>query len=1361
MDSSKKFDNPNPQNSANIISKLLFWWTVPLFKLGYKNDLDTKDLYNTLQGDFSEPLGNILETNWNKELAAAKKNGRKPKLLKAISRTFLMPYSVYGVLLCVHACVIKVAQPLILGKFIQYFDRTSNVTSGDAYGYACGVVILSAIGIVIMHQCGFGQMRIGMRCRIACCSLIYRKLLRLNRTSLGQTTAGQVVNLLSNDVSRFDMAPMFLHYIWIMPLQAAVCAYFMYNSVGVSALAGLLVITLQAVPLQGYLSRWTARMRMKIARRTDERVRLMSEIISGIQVIKMYAWEQPFEKLAQLARKMEIDILTVTSYVRGFSIALMVFTERTVLYVTLVTYVLLGNRLSGDKVFSMAQYFNSIQLYMAIFYPMAIVTFGEAKVSVKRLEAFLLQDENPKTIHQSLITDNKQHGEIMVKKIRASWTLNSITDTLNNFSVTITPGSLCAIVGPVGAGKSSFLQLLLGELVPHSGSVNVNGAVSYASQEPWLFVSSVRNNILFGQPYDRDRYKRVVHVCALERDLEQLPYGDKTLVGERGVSLSGGQRARINLARAVYRRADVYLLDDPLSAVDTHVGKHLFDACVTQYLANKTRVLITHQVQFLRNADIIILINNGQIEKMGTYTELSNDLAHVGPPDNNPVEPSEPGIVWKRLISLQSNASTNADEDEEPAETQELMEKGSMSGSVYLQYLRAGGSVSFLLFLLLSLLVAQLASSGADYWVTYWTNQEETRHYADTILSRAYANETLQTNPYNFTDTTEDYLSTTVTDIIDNMAPGNVSTTLSDSLLLEPENVTNSTFDQIEELLQNVTQTKNTLFTTDTCIYIYTVCILGSILLTTLRSLVFFKVCMNASIGLHRRMFNNILQATMRFFDTNPSGRILNRFSKDMGAIDELLPRAMVEAVQIFLVMSGIITMVVLVNPWMILPALVMGLVFYVVRVVYLATAQDIKRLEGITRSPVFSHVSASLDGLTTIRASGAQFLLQKEFDTHQDLHTRSWFLIIGTQSAFGFCLDLISVLFLAIVTFSFMLTDTDTTASGNVGLAITQALILTGMLQHGMKQTAEVVNQMTSVERVLQYTQLEKEGPFESDLGKKPPKEWPSQGLLEFKQVYLRHSPTDMPVLKNLSFRIKPGQKVGIVGRTGAGKSSLISALFRLAPTEGTICIDGIDTKTVGLNDLRTRISIIPQEPVLFSATLRHNLDPFSGKDDSALWTALDEVELKDLVESLDHGVNEGGSNFSAGQRQLVCLARAIIRNNKVLVLDEATANVDPQTDALIQTAIRNKFADCTVLTIAHRLNTVMDSDKVIVMDGGQVVEFGHPHILLQEPDGYFTKMLQQMGKHMEQNLKQIAQEAYDRSPRDLDDLNLELIDK
>lgn len=472
----------------------------------------------------------------------------------------------------------------------------------------------------------------------------------------------------------------------------------------------------------------------------------------------------------------------------------------------------------------------------------------------------------------------------------------------------------------------------------------------------------------------------------------------------------------------------------------------------------------------------------------------------------------------------------------------------------------------------------------------------------------------------------------------------------------------------------------------------------------------------------------------------------MNRFSKDMGSVDELLPKAIMDASQIILMMIGSLVVTVSVNLYFLIPIVVMGSIFWFIRRIYLKTSKNVKRLEGITKSPVFTHLNATLQGLTTIRAYGAQNILRNEFDKHQDLHSSSWYMFITTSQAFGFTLDVMCLIFIALVTFSFLLLED--TFGRSVGLAITQSMALVGMMQWGMRQSAEVANQMMSVERIVEYKYTPEEPGLETPPNVKYPPNWPSEGRIVFEKMYLRYGESDQPsVIKNLNLIIRPKEKVGIVGRTGAGKSSLIAALFRLAHVDGVILIDDVDTGTIGLHDLRKNISIIPQDPVLFSGTLRRNLDPFDQYPDYMLWRVLDDVELKDSVDGslgLDSHVSEGGSNFSVGQRQLVCLARAILRSNKVLMLDEATANVDPQTDSLIQKTIRTKFADCTVLTVAHRLNTIMDSDKVLVMDGGMMVEFDHPHVLLQNMEGHFYSMVQETGSNMAEQLARIAEESY-----------------
>lgn len=1304
--------NENPQESANCISKLTFAWILKFLYKGTKTDLKVKDLYKSLSCNKSERLTNLLEANWNKQLDISQAKNTKPSLYKAIQNTFFWKYMFQGMILFFYYSILRPVQPVLLAVFIGLFSENNEVEEEtrlhNMFLYGGLIVLTSFILLFFNHHTNLLLAETGMQIRIACCSLLYRKLLRLSKTSLGQSSAGKIVNLLSNDVNRFDLVALLLHYIWIMPIQAVIVTYFIWQQVQIAALVGVGSLIILTVPVHAYVGKFTSVLRLKIAQKTDTRVRVMAEIISGIQVIKMYAWEKPFAKVADKARINEINILTWASYVRGVILSSSVFIERTILFITVVSYVLFGNVITADKVFSLAQFFNILQLAMAIHYPLATSFGAETLVTMKRLEEFLLLEEKA----ESSVSKNTSKG-ISLTNVTASWVLE--TKTLKNISFDIPPGTLCAVIGPVGAGKSSLLQLLLGELKLDHGNLDVGGNISYSSQEPWLFASTVRKNILFGQPYERHKYNNVIKVCALERDFELFPYGDKTLVGEKGVSLSGGQKARINLARAVYRDADVYLLDDPLSAVDTHVGRQLFDNCIVDHLQSKTRILVTHQLQYLKNADLIIVLNEGRLEVQGTFNELINikiDFTKLlmAAENQEDTDPKPEKLIRQESIrirqrrqsvlscaSLSSQVSNYIDEE---ATTKS-------ENSVYWQYARAGGNFCVLFGLLLMLVFGQVTSNSADFWVTYWTGQEELRYSQctpsfDEVVIDGHKGTEFDKNYFYFTQNETDVFK---------------------------ENVN-----------------CDGLIDTYKAIYIYSGIILLSIIVLVTRSIYYFKVAMTSSKNLHNRMFSSLLQAPMRFFNINPTGRILNRFSRDMGMIDEILPRFMLEALQIFLVMCGILVIVVATNYYMIVITIILGILFYKIRGWYMANARDIKHLEGITKSPVFSHLNSSFNGITTIRSASAEHILMKEFDLHQDTHTSAWYILLVCIEAFGLWIDTLSVTFIAFVIFGFILLHVYGGVNGSdVGLAISQSLILTGMVQYGMRQTAEVVSQMTCVERVLEYTTLEKEGPQETPEDKKESlQNWPKFGRIIFDNVFLRYSDTDLPVLRNLSFKINPNEKIGIAGRTGAGKSSLISALFRLAPVEGNIIIDELETHSIALNDLRKKISIIPQEPVLFSATLRYNLDPFDEFADDVLWDALKEVELKDVATSLDFDVQEGGSNFSVGQRQLLCLARAILRNNKILVLDEATANVDPQTDALIQKTIRNKFSSCTVLTIAHRLYTIMDMDKVLIMDAGCMVEYDHPYILLQNKDGYLYKMVEQTGSVMAAQLHAVAENAY-----------------
>ncbi|XP_043284648.1 probable multidrug resistance-associated protein lethal(2)03659 [Venturia canescens] len=1322
----------NPREGANFLSALTFSWTLKTFWVGFRREIEIEDLPRPLREHKSSYLGDKMSVAWEAELQRVREsqkksleNGRsgrrekpsrtsKPSLTRVLIKVFGLKTLLYGLALGVMEIFIRVLQPLFLGNLLQFYSG-ENPSSSDAYLYAGGIVLCSATVIFFRHPFMMAAIHMGMKVRVACCSLIYRKTLKLSKTALGQTTVGQAVNLLSNDVNRFDEVFICLHYLWIGPLQTLLITYFLYEQVGLVALTGVALL-LVYIPLQGLLGKKSSVLRLRIAMRTDERIRLTNEIITGIQAIKMYTWENPFRKLVEKARRREINVIRSTSFVRGVMMSFKMFTSRLTLFVTVLVYVLSGQKLTAEKVFLMTAYYSVLKLSMTDYFPRGITQVAEVVVTIKRLQNFMLYDEIDditKNRSEGLVVKKEKQkgtertekpvtgsrregtggdGSVVLNNCHAKWLDSASEDTLRGINFKVNPGQLVAVVGQVGSGKSSLLNVILKELPVHQGSVEVNGHVAYASQEAWLFSGSVRQNILFGRKMEPRRYEKVVKVCQLKRDFALLPYGDKTIVGERGISLSGGQRARINLARAVYADAPICLLDDPLSAVDAHVGKQMFEECIEMHLRGKTRLLVTHQLQFLRNVDWIVVLKEGAIQAEGTFEQLAEmgvDIGELLEPESEQDDNSAMSLSRSdshrtsctSLNSVSANKTFDDGKEDAPGEIAETRTKGSLKGRTYSSYFQASGSCP-VVFVVLSLCVlAQLAASCCDYFIALWVNMEE----------RVSENKTLGIEQ-----------------------PGK----------------------SYERPLD-----------TNTCIYIYSAVTVIAIILVLMRSVSFFDMCMRASIKLHDRMFRSISRASMYFFNTNPSGRVLNRFARDMGSIDESLPMTMFDCIQIGLSLTGTVVVIGIANPWLMIPTVAIGVFFYFLRIFYLKTSRSVKRLEGIARSPVYNHLNATLQGLVTIRSFDAAEVLTTEFDHHQDLHSSAWYIFLGVSRAFGYWLDLFCLLYIALVTMSFLVPgneeDPTSTPGGNVGLAITQSIGLTGMFQWGMRQTAEMENQMTSVERVLEYSSVESEPPLESAPGKKPKDTWPEEGKVEFKNVHLRYSPLDPPVLKNLNFVVKPREKIGIVGRTGAGKSSLIQALFRLADVEGAIEIDGVDTSEMGLHDLRSKISIIPQEPFLFSGSMRFNLDPFEAYSDIRLLEALEEVELKEM--GLESHVNEGGSNLSVGQRQLVCLARAIVRNNPILVLDEATANVDPRTDELIQKTIRRKFENRTVLTIAHRLNTVMDSDRILVMDAGSVVEFDHPHVLLQNTkSGYLHSMVQETGASMAQALTEVAEKSY-----------------
>ncbi|ALC45339.1 CG11897 [Drosophila busckii] len=1192
----------NPYTNANVVSRLIFWWTRQLFKRGLQGPFTEEELYQHRKTLDSERLTTQLSALWE-----AEQQRSNPSLLRILYQAFgcmfLVPSFVHSIL---QACC-RCATPLLLGGLVSYFSKKAETTISKpaAFAYAAGLVACLLLATLIFHIYVFYVNQVGGKARLGLSGLIYRKCLQLSKSSTNDGLQARAINILSNDLGRFEHVSSFVPYLWTGPIEALLAVWLMYQQIGIAAIIG--------------------------------------------------------------------------------------------------------------KVYIVSSYFTLLTESMLVFWPMAITFSSETLVSVQRCKEFLMAEQGNPTVENKLNpVEQQQHPLlnntkltiryreynpaaskkcIMLKQVSAAW-LEGVdlpcSPVIRSCSALMEEHTLTAVIGTVGAGKSSLLQLLLGELAITEGEAVVHGKISYAAQEPWIFEGSIRDNIVFVEDYNEQRYQMVIKVCALAKDLQLLPAADRTIVGERGVSLSGGQKARVNLARAVYRQADIYLLDDPLSAVDTQVGKHIFEKCIREFLGNKICILVTHQLQYLTAAEHLLLMSGGQIVAEGSYQQLnsSKQFEFLNQAQQQHATSGSPAA--SRSSSVESLEQQSVEPEEAVLEAkQEQQLTGAVKRNVYATYFKSLQS-TFLLGLLLALFIcARIMLTGVDYFLSRWVIWEEQIAFVSNI-NEAY------TTSSNTTATLE------------------------------------ADFGHRQKLM----------------LY-YVVILAATSIIYAMRSFGFVAMCLRISLHLHDRFLKGIMSTSMFFFNTNSSGRILNRCAKDIRSLDSELPKILYDSVDFIVNLSGVLIIVIIVNPWLVFPAGLLIGALIGMRALYVSTSRSMKRLEAISRSPVYSLTNQTFQGLVTVRAMQAQNALEHKFHGYQNANTSAWFLLISSGRAFALWTSILCVSYMAAVIFSFLLLPNDF-SSGDVGMAILHAITLTGMCQWGIRQTAELENQMISVERVVEYTDLPAEFTLDSSKQLKLQSAWPDQGRINFINFNLRYAPQYPLVLRNLNFSIQPREKFGIVGRTGAGKSSIIQAIFRLACNEGLILIDGVDIANIALHDLRSRISIIPQDPVLFSGTLRYNLDPMAECSDEEMWNALDDVELRAFVTTLTDGLDcrmyDGGGNFSVGQRQLVCLARAILRNNRILILDEATANVDPETDMLIQKTIRRKFDNCTVLTIAHRLHTVMDSNRVLLMEAGEALELGHPYELLQKSDSHLRHLVDNSDAATAQALHQAAEDSYNK---------------
>ncbi|GME67311.1 unnamed protein product [[Candida] boidinii] len=1201
---------------------------------------------------------------------------------------------------------------------------------------------------------------------------------------------GSIINLMAVDSFKISEICGYLHYFVSSIIMTIVAITLLYQLLGVAALVGSLSLIVM-LPVNYKLSSKLGELQESMLSVTDKRVQKLNETLQSIRIIKFFAWEEKFYEQIDEIRENELTCLLNRCYVWILSCFVWFFTPTAVSFFAFYYYVYIDkNVLTTPIAFTALSLFNLLRAPLDQFADMLSFVI-QSKVSLERVEKFLNEEDSTK--YEQLYHPKSANAPLIgFRDASFTWNKNAESEfKLKNINIDFKVSKLNIIVGATGCGKSSLLLALLGEMDKLSGEVYLNGitprdelvpnpatglteSVAYCAQSAWLLNDTIRENILFASPYKEDRYKAVIHACGLERDLEILDNGDETEVGEKGITLSGGQKQRVSLARALYSTASYILLDDCLSAVDSHTATHIYEHCITGPLMNsRTCILVSHNVALtIQQAEYVVIMENGRVKSQGSVeamiqggflgddsalksvlqsrstssvdlvgmnSKIASNQDHATGSDLLAKTAAALGAEVQMDMELDDNIErVEVTKDGKPKSKlveEETKASGFVSLEIYKIYFDYMGGFKVLALFVSVLLLAEAVHVLLSWWLKVWSmdNEKIAESGVFSILSPSG-------NAINYR---------------------NVIGSLSFSSMFSASEWNKPI---ITYLSYKTTQTNHS-----TLFYISWYAVIGMIyaIAASLRVVVAFVAGVNASRKIFRELLSKVLRAKLRFFDSTPVGRIINRFSKDIEGIDQELAAYGDAFFVIVLSVLTTIGLISVITPGFLILAFFICLCFYLIGYFYMELSRELKRFDSVTRSPIHQHFTETLVGVTTIRAYGDERRFLKHNLARIDENNRPFFYLWIANRWLAFRVEIVSS-FITFFASSFAVAGHEYLDAGLAGISLSFAITFIQNAVWLVRTYAMLEMNMNSIERIQEYMSIDQE-PDAFIPDNDPPQSWPENGSIEVSDLSLRYAPALPRVINNVSFNVQPCTKIGIVGRTGAGKSTIITAFFRfIDPETGSIKIDGYDVTKIGLTRLRRGITIIPQDPTLFSGTIRSNLDPFNEYSDEEIFKSLKRVSLltdeeyetlkkngfehsnedigstgenKNNFLELGHPMAEGGSNISQGQRQLVCLARSLLKSPKIIMLDEATASIDYKSDALIQRTIREEFANSTIMTIAHRLRSIIDYDKILVLDGGRVKEFADPYTLISDKNSQFRSMCEDSGEFDE--LVKLAKES------------------